>query len=270
MAIQFEDLIIDRPLQGIFENSLGDIICGVNQLQNVSIETTSETKDKTDAVGALIMRFFTSKSVEISAENAVFSTSLAALQFGQDREIASNSNKILMPRIFTINTDTIALTGTNKEYQLPDVPAGGVVHINGLTNTGVPDPNKKYKMNTAASETEFTLSEKKLTLPTDITGKIQIKYDREVESGIKLTQSADKFPKTCKFTLSVLVADPCDKETLRHAYIVFPSFQMSPDNTISLNTEDAQSFSGSAQKDYCGANGEMFTIYLSEDDIEEN
>ena len=255
MAIQFEDLIIDRPLQGIFENSLGDIIGGVNQLQNVSIETTSETKDKTDAVGALIMRFFTSKSVEISAENAVFSTSLAALQFGQDREIASNSNKILMPRIFTINTDTIALTGTNKEYQLPDVPAGGVVHINGLTNTGVPDPNKKYKMNTAASETEFTLSEKKLTLPTDITGKIQ---------------AADKFPKTCKFTLSVLVADPCDKETLRHAYIVFPSFQMSPDNTISLNTEDAQSFSGSAQKDYCGANGEMFTIYLSEDDIEEN
>lgn len=149
MAIQFEDLIIDRTLQGIFENSLGDIIGGVNQLQNVSIETTSETKDKTDAVGALIMRFFTSKSVEISAENAVFSTSLAALQFGQDREIASNSNKILMPRIFTINTDTIALTGTNKEYQLPDVPAGGVVHINGLTNTGVPDPNKKYKMNTA-------------------------------------------------------------------------------------------------------------------------
>ncbi len=125
-------------------------------------------------------------------------------------------------------------------------------------------------MNTAASETEFTLSEKKLTLPTDITGKIQIKYDREVESGIKLTQAADKFPKTCKFTLSVLVADPCDKETLRHAYIVFPSFQMSPDNTISLNTEDTQSFSGSAQKDYCGANGEMFTIYLSEDDIEEN
>ena len=79
MAIQFEDLIIDRTLQGIFENSLGDIIGAVNQLQNVSIETTSETKDKTDAVGALIMRFFTSKAVEVSAENAVFSTSLAAL-----------------------------------------------------------------------------------------------------------------------------------------------------------------------------------------------
>ena len=40
MAIQFEDLIIARPLQGIFENSLGYIIGGVNQLQNVSIETT--------------------------------------------------------------------------------------------------------------------------------------------------------------------------------------------------------------------------------------
>ena len=74
----------------------------------------------------------------------------------------------------------------------------------------------------------------------------------------------------CQICQPVLVADPCDKETLRHAYIVFPSFQMSPDNTISLNTEDSQSFSGSAQKDYCGANGEMFTIYLSEDDIEEN
>lgn len=269
MVIQFDELIIDRVLLGIFENSKDELIGSVNQLQNVSIETTSETKDKTDAVGALIKRFYTAKNVEISAENAVFSTSLAALQFGQDREFASGDHKILMPKIITIDTDTISKTGANKEYELPEAPAGGVVHMNALTGKGTPDVNKVYKMNTAASETEFALSEKKLTLPTDITGRIQVKYDREVASGMKLTQSADKFPKTCKFTMSVLVCDPCDKETLRHAYIVFPSFQMSPDNTISLNTEDTQSFSGSAQKDYCNANGEQFTIYLSEDDIEE-
>lgn len=130
MAIQFDELIIDRVLLGIFENSKDELIGSVNQLQNVSIETTSETKDKTDAVGALIKRFYTAKNVEISAENAVFSTSLAALQFGQDREFASGDHKILMPKIITIDTDTISKTGANKEYELPEAPAGGVVHMN--------------------------------------------------------------------------------------------------------------------------------------------
>ena len=76
---------------------------------------------------------------------------------------------------------------------------------------------------------------------------------KAVSSLLKLlTSSLRHVSLLFRFLLQTLVT----KETLRHAYIVFPSFQMSPDNTISLNTEDSQSFSGSAQKDYCGANGE--------------
>lgn len=272
--IQFEDLIIDRPLQGIFENANGEIIGGINQLQDLSIETTSETKDKTDAQGVLIKRFFTAKNVEISGQNAVFSTSLASIQFGSDRDFASESNVLIMPRIFKINTDKIATTtdasgNTVKMYTLPDNPIEGTISICGCTNTGVPDVFKKFKAGVAVSETEYVLANNALTLPLNVTGTIQVKYDREVKSGMQLSQKADKFPNTCKFTLSALVCDPCDKETLRHAYIVFPSFQMSPDNTLSFNTEDTQSFSGTAQKDYCSEAHDLYVIHMAEDDIEE-
>lgn len=61
----FEDLIIDRVLNGVFRNSEGQVIGGLNQISSFSINSTSETKDKTDAQGTLIKRFYTSKQVNL-------------------------------------------------------------------------------------------------------------------------------------------------------------------------------------------------------------
>jgi hypothetical protein len=97
---------------------------------------------------------------------------------------------------------------------------------------------------------------------------IQIKYEYETDKGAMVIQTSDKFPETCRFTLSVLACEPCDPETLRHVYIVFPSFQLSPDVDLSIATDGVHAFSGSAQVDYCSVNKEMFYIAMSEDDYE--
>ena len=261
-TIKFDSIVIDRFLDGIFESSDGEIIGGVNQLENVSIETSAETKDKTDANGVLIKRFYTSKSVTLSAENAVFSTSLAALEFGSDREVASEDNVLTFPRIIKV---TVA--NTDGTYTLPDTPVDGSVVVAALDDTGVADATIQYTLGDEAGEGVYSIADTVVTLPTDVADRVLIKYEREVSAdAVKITQYADKFPSNCKATFSVLVCDACDNEVLRQAYIVFPSFQMDPNHTLSFSTEDTQSFSGIAMKDYCDAEGELFSIYMSADD----
>lgn len=266
MAVIFEDLLIDRVLEGVFENSDNEIIGALNQLQNVSINTSSETKDKTDAQGVLIKRFFTSKSVEVSAENAVVSLSLAGLQMGDGKTVASSENKIVLPRI-------MAKTKTDSPITLPELPIDGTLKVYGCTSTGLPATELKYTLGDAAGEGVYayavTDDVATITLPTDAAENVQIMYEYETDKGVKVIQKSDKFPAECKLTLSVLVCDACDKETLRHAYVVFPAFQMSPDFDLALDTESAHPFSGTATVDYCSTDKQLFYIAMSEDDIEE-
>lgn len=85
----FDSLVIDRVLEIVGENSDGDLLYLLNNLSNVSINTTSESKDKTDALGVLIKRFYTSKSVEVSADCNLLSFSMLSQTFGTDKIIAS-------------------------------------------------------------------------------------------------------------------------------------------------------------------------------------
>ena len=265
MATIFDNLVFDRVLGAVFEDADNNILGGLNQIQNFTVDTSSTTKDKTDANGVLIKRIYTAKNVEVSGENAVYSLDLSALQFGSSKEVASAEGKIQLPRIYQL---TVADGVT--EIDLKDVPVEGTLSICALTSYGTPDITKQYTQGAEATETAFVLSDKKVTLPTGLTGKIQIKYDYETENAVKVTQYSDKFPEECKATFSILAYDVCDKTTLRHLYLVFPAFQMSPDHSISFNTEDTQSFSGTAAADYCAEKGkELYYIALSEDDTEE-
>lgn len=258
----FEDLIIDRVLDGVFRNAEGAVIGGLNQIQDLSINATSETKDKTDANGVLIKRFYTAKNVEVSAQNAVFSLSLLALQAGDEKLVASAQNKLVVPRIMKV-------AAADSPVTLPEAPIAGTLSVTGLKTTGAPDSALAYEADTEAGAGKYALSGTTLTLPTDATDKVQIVYMYEAEKATKVIETSGKFPKTSELILSVLVCDACDTETLRHAYIVFPSFQMSPDFDLSIATDATHPFSGIAQVDYCGGEQQLFYIAVSEDDVEE-
>lgn len=70
--INFDQLIFDRVVDGWFEDKELNLLAVLDQLQDFSINVTAETKDKTDAQGNLIKRYYQSKQVEVSGENAVF------------------------------------------------------------------------------------------------------------------------------------------------------------------------------------------------------
>lgn len=265
MALDFDSLVIDRVLYMMAENSAGDMLYLLNNVSNVNINITSETKDKTDAVGVLIKRFFTAKSVEVSGEVNVVSMSMMAQQYGTDKVVASADNKINVPRLLFI-----PVTNGITEYTLPVEPVNEPTKIYAINANGT--LGQAYTSGVEANDTTFKYDKasKKITLPTDLTcSKLVLKCEVATESGVKVSNRSDTFPKTTQLSLSVLVADTCSVDVLRHAWIVFPSFQMSPDCELTLDTDSTQSFSGVAQVDYCGTDKELYYIVLSEDDIEE-
>lgn len=263
MALNFDSLIIDRVVDGVAENSNGDLRYRLTNLSNVSIDTSAETKDKTDANGVLIKRFFTAKTIEVSAESNVLSLSLMADQNGSTKEIATTDKKIVMPKCLPIATAGI------KEYTLKQKPLAPLTKIYAVESNGT--LGKAYEVDTAAGADKFSYDAAtgKITFPTgELPAELFVKYDYETDSGIKVYNRADEFPRTVKLTLRVLVADTCSVDTMRLAYIVFPSFQMSPDCNLTLDTESTQAFSGAAQVDYCAANKDLYYIALAEDDFQ--
>lgn len=265
MALNFDSLIIDRVVEMVAEDNEGNIKYILDNLMNVSINTTSESKDKTDARGVLIKRFFTAKTVEMSAEAAVLSLSALAEQYGSEKVLASTDAKIIAPKILTIDTTGIT-EYTFPENMKPVTPITKIYARNANGSLG-----QAYTSGVEASATEFKYEDasRTLTLPTGITGKVVIKYNYETENGVMVENNADRFPKTVALTLKVLVADTCSTDTLRAAYIYFPSFQVSPDVDLTLETDSNVPYSGIAQKDYCASNANLFVIYLTEDDVEE-
>ena len=263
--LNLDKLVIDRVVDGQFEDKNNKLLAVIDQIQNFSINTTSETKDKTDAQGALIKRYYMAKSVEITGENAVLSLNLMSLQTGS--AIVENEN-VVLPRILQVAKSDAAL-------ELPDTPIDGTISVYGTYENGLPNTDLQYVKDTAAGAGKYAIAtvdgKTVITLPTDATASVQIKYDYKVTEGdiaVRVNQDGSSFPKECKATFRILCSDVCDAETTLALYIVFPRFQMSPDFDWSVATDAAQSFSATAFKDYCAKNQLLFYVAIAEDSAE--
>lgn len=184
----------------------------------------------------LVKRFWRSKAASFTATNALLNLSVMEATSGSSKQVASSSTKIQMPKIMIVNktADPITLTGLVE----------GTVRVNLLENNGT--MGKAYIQSSAPSATEFGIaSTNQLSLPTDSEAtRFVVKYEREVESGILIDNRADKYPSTVKLTLKCLGVEPCTPDVLRAIYVVFPSFQVSSEASITLNSESGIDFSG--------------------------
>ena len=95
------NIVIDRVLRGIFSDKEDNIIFSLNQVQNLSLNSTSESQDVVDALGVSIMELMRSKAIEASAENAIYDFGLLAAQYGTEKVEATTENKLVTPRMET-------------------------------------------------------------------------------------------------------------------------------------------------------------------------
>lgn len=260
MAFKLDDIIIDRIQYGVAESFDGELLYTLTQLAEATIDITAESKDAVDSTGTLIKRFYQGKSGEFSAQNAMLNLNILGAASGEGKITATEEAAIAMPKIITVKAgSTVTLTNYVE----------GTVTVNALGTNGA--MGKAYVKGAVASDTEFGLSTAGvLTPPTDAEEtQFIVKYTRNVTSGVAIKNKADKFPGTVKLTLKALAVDPCSADTLRAVYIVLPSFQVSPEVSISLQTDSQMEYKGTLQVDYCSADKSLYEIYFAEEDEEE-
>lgn len=260
MAFDINNFVIDRVIRGVALSQKDDsVLFSINQMQNVSLNCASESTDAVDALGTPIATFYRAKSAEFSAENAIFDMNLMATQLGTTKKVASSTAKITAPAMesFTYGTGSYELKHT------PKTAPNEIYVLNGDSTFG-----KKFVKGTNASEKEFGITNKTLSLPTGLNAgdELFVMYDYETENAVEVVNSATEFPVGCKFVMEVLGADVCDQTTLIHAYVIFPNFKLSPDFDWSVATDGSHPFSGKAQQAYCDKEKKLFNIVIPSED----
>lgn len=256
MAFDINNFVIDRVTRGVALSQKDDsVLFSINQMQNVSLNCASESTDAVDALGTPIATFYRAKSAEFSAENAIFDMNLMATQLGTAKKVASSGSKITAPAMESFTYGT----GTYELKHAPKVAPNEIYVLNGDSTFG-----KKFKKGTNASDSEFSIADKTVKLPTSLNAddELFVMYDYETESAVEVVNSATEFPVGCKFIMEVLGCDVCDQTTLVHAYVIFNNFKLSPDFDWSIATDGAHPFSGKAQQAYCDKEKRLFSIVI--------
>lgn len=255
MAFKLGDLVIDRIIEGVAENSRGELLYMLTNLQEATISVTADSVDAVDGTGTIIKTFYRGKQGEFTATNSTISLPIIGAMSGSDPVYASAASPLTIPRIVTADKASgIALpgitdAGTSNHIVVNAVGANGTL--------GDAYPVAKYTVTAGVDGNPSTL-----TIDANAGDTMFIiKYDRTVtENGIKIANRSDRFPKSVKLTLKVLIVDPCETDVVRAAYVVLPSFQPSPEVEISFSTDATLDFTGRLQTSYCGKRSSMYSM----------
>lgn len=266
MAFKLGDIIIDRLQFGYGQKSSGDPLYVLTQLTEATIDISADSTDITDKDGNLVYRKYNGKTGEVTATNAFMNLAIIEALSATDAEIATEKNGIVMPNIVSVKAgEKLDITGYVE----------GSVKVNALNAQG--SMGQAYTLGSTASETEFAITHTDadssndvkasdvLEVPTDANeAQYVVKYEKTVYSGTKITNSGDKFPTSHELFFKALAVDMCDKENLKPCIIHIPSFQPSPECSLSLAGGDSQTidYNGAIMLDVCSADKELFSVYF--------
>ena len=106
MAFNPQELIIERAKEVLFTDySTENPLVRITEVEDSTLECTSENDEVTDAQGTPIDRIPRSKAATFSASGSFFNLGLAALQFGAEKELASAENKFVVPYFEVLKAD---------------------------------------------------------------------------------------------------------------------------------------------------------------------
>lgn len=242
------DIVIDRIQTAVATNTAGDVLYTLNQLNDATIETTSESKEARDKDGTLIRKIYTGKSGTFTATNALLNVNVIAEGTGSKKNVASEGAPLVVPVIKKIKAGT-------EFVEIPGL-AGDTVKVVGETPDGAMAAT--YTKDTSPSVNDFTVIGNKIMLPTDKeVGTFVVTGNRQITSGTTVQNRSDAFPKTVHLTVKALGFQTCEPDILRAIYIDIPSFQPSPDQNFQVATDATLDFTGDMQVSYCGSEGKV-------------
>lgn len=260
MALRLGNHVIDEILTAVAQNYEDEILFTLDQLSSASIEISAESTEITDKKGNVLRTQYKSKSGTFNSTNAFLHPAVMNAASGSKIEIAATAAKLQMPKICTI------AAGANLDVS---DAITGTIHVIGIYGNGANDVELE-ESTTAVAHTSYGLADGTLTVPaggTDLPVTYVVRYERQVESGYKLSNLSNKFPDTMHLTLLCSYMDPCD-DALKPCYVYIGSFMPNPEMTINLDSENQEiDFNGIIQTDYCSADKVLYIIYYPDEDL---
>lgn len=254
--INVNELILDKVRSLIFTDlSDGSVIARLTKLEDPSLQTAAESEEVTDAQGALITKLFRAKTGRFEATNSLFSVDLLAQQYGTDKEVANDTAKIIVPceETLTVSDGTITLSHT---------PSNTVKYIYKLENGTLA---QKYTVGASASDTEFTISDAVITVPSGVTGKIYVEYEYESASAVRVVNNTENFPETVGVKVFAIFKDMCNENIKYAGSIVARKGKIDPSSLdLAFTSTGKHSFAVDFMKDYCDEDGDLFSVIVAE------
>ena len=230
-------MIVDRIQVAYLETTSGTPIGTLTQLSEATLEVSAESTDAVDKNGTLIKRFWRGKTGTFTATNAMLNLNVMAQMSGTSKQVATTEAPFAAVPGVTI----VKISGKATLAGYVD----GSIKVNYLYNNGTMGETVDTSNYTiVASSGEFTAPAE---APSNDVDRVIVRYNRKATSGVGIKNSADKFPQTIHLILKVLIVDPCDASQLRSAIVDIPSFQPSPEVSISFSTDGTIDFSGDLQ-----------------------
>lgn len=220
----------------------------IDQLSSASIEVSSESTDIVDKNGNVIRTIYNSKSATLTANLALLSPASMAANSGSSIEEAGIGAAITMPAMRVIPA------GSTIDVSDADL---ATIKVLGLYNNGANGGALTQGTTASFADKEFGLAGTLLSVPVaNVTDghpdSYLVVYDRDVTSGIKLANYADKFPDAVKLIMAAALVDPCSS-SFKACYIVAPNAQPDPSMTINLDAESTETdITYNLNTDYCG------------------
>lgn len=258
--MNIDNMVINRPVRAtLFDKSTNEVLFSADQLTDCSLECSGEQVFTNDALGQKIAAFDRSKDATFSASNSIINFGLMGAQFGSDKELASETNKLIVPCFELIEVGTEA-----TKITLAETPATALKHIY-ATNS---DKSKStmYDVATDASATEFAINGKVITLPTGAFkagDRVAVWYDKESSEAQIIKNTTTNYAKGGRFVLEVLVCDVCDVNTEYYAYLIFENSKLDNNVTITMSNEATHPFAINALQDYCSTDNELFKFIIA-------
>jgi len=286
MAFRLGDIIIDRLQYGWAEDFDGNHLYTLTQLQEATIEITSDPIEVRDKDGNLVKKIYRSKDGAFNAQNAFINTDIVAAASGINPIFAADTEGgIKMPKIMHVaNANGVNGTTVNIAVYGDDVPEEekDTVEAADIRVVGQIGGSKGAVYTLAGSDedstqgtadaTHFAFVDGVLHLPLVSEAEAPeflVRYTRTRKMGAVIRNQVTKFPKSCRLFLKAVYFDPCEKDTLKGMYIEIPSFAQSPEISIPLQTEAQIDFNGDLEVDYCSVDKTLYNIYFPGDEEED-
>lgn len=247
-----------------YDPATDELIGRYTQVEDPSLKTSAESQDVTDAMGTPIQTFYKAQKGTFDFTNSLHSLDLWASQFGSTKNIASSTNKIVTPV-----SETITI-GSDNTVTLKYVPVGTtgaevkyVKVINDNNTFG-----KTYTVSATAGEDNFTIDaeNKKITLPSGITGRVFVKYEKESSEAVQVAKRTDGVPEVKTLLIHAIFHDPCNKNLVYSGVIRCPRAQIDPSSVeLNLKPDGKHGASYILNKEYCSEDSNLFDIIVSRD-----